>query len=200
MIVAVIPLCLDVAQMESHPCGMLKRAGADASTQLLVAARTNTQWLKDLNTKDVLVGPLTTAVAQMGRQRPRGQMEKGVRVVIRLSLAAATTTLLLHLVQILVAVIVPPLALAAALMGQAKPLVHSLKVALRSQGRLARSRRMLELGNSSVFSGSLILRREGAPDSGMVEMREQETDSQTRSLVKMFASAPLALQDVTYQR
>ena len=58
---------------------------------------------------------------------------------------------------------------------------------------------MLELGNNSVFSGSLILRREGAPDFGTVEMREQETDSLTRSLVKMFASTPLARQDVTCQ-
>ena len=72
---------------------------------------------KDLNTKDVLVEPLTTAAAQMGKQKLRGQMEKGVRAVIRLSLAAASTTLLLHSDQILVAVIVRPLALAVALMG-----------------------------------------------------------------------------------
>jgi hypothetical protein len=154
---------------------------------------------KDLNTKDVLVEPLTTAAAQTEKQKLRGQMEKGVRVVIRLSLAAASTILLLHLDQILVAVIVQPLALAVALMGLVRPLVNNLKVALRNQERLARSRRMLELGNNSVFSGSLILRREGAPDFGTVEMREQETDSLTRSLVKMFASTPLALQGVTCQ-
>lgn len=176
------------------------RVGADASTQLLGVARTNTQLRRDLNTKDVLVEPLTMGAAQMGKQKLRDQMERGVRVVIRLSLAAATTTLLLHLDQILMAVIVPPLALAVVLMGQVKPLVHSLKVALRNQERLARSRRMLELGNTLVFSGSLILRREGAPDSGMVEMREQETDFLTRILVKMFASTPLARQGVTCQR